>query len=104
MIFVMRKRFVISKDKSLEKAVKEQETLNGVAMCGCEIKSSVGFSVNVSTSFTPFPGIGFKVERGEVVRCWCAIPVSRMQTYFKAVKNLVERVAKCAEGVNPPYP
>jgi hypothetical protein len=110
MAFVMQKKFVISKDnltKSLnisvkEKAVKEslrQETLNGIAICGCEIKPSVSFSVNISTGSMPFPGIGFKVERGEAIRCWCAIPVSRTQTYFKAVENLEECVAEYAEEV-----
>jgi hypothetical protein len=103
MAFVTQKKFVISKDnltKSLnisakEKAVKEslrQETLNDIAICSCEIKPSVSFSVN------PFPGIGFKVK-GEAVRCWCVIPVSRTQTYFKAVENLEECVAEYAEEV-----
>jgi hypothetical protein len=95
MAFVMQKKFVISKDnlaKSLEKAVKEflrQETLNGIAVCGCERNWSVSVSVNL------FPSIGVEVGRDEATRCWCAIPVSRMQ----AVENFEECVAEYAREV-----
>jgi len=103
MMFVVRKKFVILKDnltKSLEKSVKEQETLNSIAVCGCERKPSVSFSVNVSTGSMSFPGIGFKVERGEI-RCWCAIPITNanlenleecVAEYAKEVINLVQRL------------
>jgi hypothetical protein len=94
MIFVMRKRFVISKDnlsKSLEKAVKEfprRETLNGIAVCGCERIRSVSVSVNL------FPSIGVEVGRDEATRCWCANPITNAN-----LENLEEHVAEYAKEV-----
>jgi hypothetical protein len=91
MTFVVRKKFVISKDSLTEKAVKEslrQETLNGIAVCGCERNRSVSVGVNF------FPSTGVKVGRDEAIGCWCAIPITNAN-----LENLEERIAECANEV-----